>query len=276
MTIIQSVILGVVQGITEFFPISSSGHLIAIRYLFDFKDSLSSKEWLVFDVALHFGTMLAIAIFFFKDFLKMFTQGFNFKNKEGKLSFNNLSSHGKILWYIIAACIPGALAGVLFDDYISGVIRENPVVIATTLIVMGTLLYIADKKAPATEEIEKMTFKKAFFIGVGQMFAIIPGFSRSGTTMTVARILKFKREDSAKFSFLLGAPVMLGATIYSMKDLTPSMLNIQFLIGVFVSFAVGMLAIKTLMYIVKKIGFGVFAIYRFALAIIIIAKIIIR
>ena len=276
MTIIQSIILGIIQGITEFFPISSSAHLIAIRYLFNFGKAMSSKEWMVVDIALHFGTLLAIGIFFFKDFILMFKEGFKFKGSNGKLSFKNLSHEGKILWYIIIASIPGAIAGILLDDYIEGIVRENIIVIACTLTVMGILLYFIDKKCKEKTDIKELTLKQAFLIGVGQAFAIVPGFSRSGTTMTVARATGLKKESAAKFSFLLGAPAILGAAILSLKDLTASMINFPFILGIFVSFLVGMLAIKTLMEIVKKRGFGVFAIYRVVLAIILVITYVIR
>lgn len=276
MTVIQAIILGIVQGITEFFPISSSAHLIAIRYLFNFGTHLTNEQWLVIDIALHFGTLLAIGIFFFKDFIKMFAEGFKFKGEDGKLSFKNLKQEGKILWYIIVASIPGAIAGVLLDDFIEGVVRNNVLIIATTLTVMGIALYFIDKKCKKETTIEKLTLKQAFLIGVGQMFAIIPGFSRSGTTMTVARAMKLERESAAKFSFLLGAPAMLGAAVFSLKHFEMSMLNFEFFLGIAVSFIVGMIAIKTLMNIVKKSGFVVFAIYRVLLAIVLVVTYIVR
>lgn len=276
MTVIQAIILGIVQGITEFFPISSSAHLIVIRYLFNFGTQLSSEQWLVIDIALHFGTLLAIGIFFFKDFINMFVEGFKFKGKEGKLSFKNLKHEGKILWYIIVASIPGALVGLLLDDFIEGKVRGNVLIIAATLAIMGIALYFIDKKCKKETEIGEITLKQALLIGIGQAFAIIPGFSRSGTTMTVARASGLKRESAAKFSFLLGAPAMLGAAVFSLKHFEMSMLNFEFFLGIVVSFLVGMIAIKTLMEIVKKSGFGVFAIYRVLLAIILVVTYIIR
>lgn len=276
MTILQAIILGVVQGITEFFPISSSAHLIVIRYLFNFGSQMTSENWLFIDIALHFGTLLAIGIFFFKDFIKMFTEGFKFKGKDGKLSFKNLKQEGKILWYIIAASIPGALAGVLLDDFIEGKVRGNVLIIAATLTIMGIALYFVDKKCKKETDIEGITLKQALLIGIGQAFAIVPGFSRSGTTMTVARSTGLKREAAAKFSFLLGAPAMLGAAVFSLKHFEVSMLNFEFFLGIAVSFIVGMVAIKTLMEIVKKSGFGVFAIYRVLLAIILVVTYIVR
>ena len=244
MTIIQAIILGIVQGITEFFPISSSAHLIAIRYLFNFGNSMSSEHWLVIDIALHFGTLMAIGIYFFKDFIKMFVEGFKFKGRDGKLSFKNLNHEGKILWYIIAASVPGALAGVLLDDFIEGIVRNNVLIIATTLTIMGIALYFIDKKCKKETTIEKLTLKQAILIGVGQAMAVIPGFSRSGTTMTVARSMGMKRESAAKFSFLLGAPAMLGAAVFSLKHFEMSMLNFEFFLGIAVSFVVGLIAIK--------------------------------
>ncbi len=276
MTILQAIILGIVQGITEFFPISSSAHLIAIRYLFNFGTSMSNEHWLVIDIALHFGTLMAIGIYFFKDFIKMFVEGFKFKGSDGKLSFKNLNHEGKILWYIIAASVPGALAGVLLDDFIEGIVRNNVLIIATTLTIMGIALYFIDKYCKKETTIEKLTLKQAILIGVGQAMAVIPGFSRSGTTMTVARSMGMKRESAAKFSFLLGAPAMLGAAVFSLKHFEMSMLNFEFFLGIAVSFIVGLIAIKTLMEIVRKSGFGVFAIYRVLLAVVLVVTYLVR
>lgn len=270
MTIIQAIILGVVQGITEFFPISSSGHLLAIRYLFNFSEAAISS--LSFDVALHFGTLLAIAIFFFKDFIAMFGDGFKFRDRNGKFSFMNLSWQGKLLWYVIIGCIPAGIAGILFDDVVEEYVRNStymPIIIASTLAIMGVLLWIADKKSKSETNTLKLTMKQAILIGIGQMMAIIPGFSRSGTTMTAARAMKLDRESAARFSFLLGAPAMLGAAVISVKDILDVGIDTSFIIGVVVSFIVGILAIKLLMNIVKKVGFGWFAIYRMLLALVI-------
>ncbi len=137
-------------------------------------------------------------------------------------------------------------------------------------------MYIVDKHSKSESNIENLTLKQAMGVGIGQMFAMIPGFSRSGTTMTAARVMKIDRKSAAKFSFLLGAPVMFGAALLALKDLTLEMINAQFIIGVVVSFVVGMIAIKTLMKIVEKVGFGGFAIYRVLLALVIIVTYIVR
>lgn len=272
MTTLQTIILGIIQGITEFFPISSSGHLIAIRYLFGFGTDMTASAELVFDIALHFGTLLAICIYFFRDFLTMIKEGFNIKQakgEDGKINFKKLKHEGKLLWYIVLACIPAGVLGILFDDIIEDKIRA-PWIVAISLAVMGIIMYVVDKKFKSETTIKKLTLKQAFLIGIGQTFALIPGFSRSGTTMTAARAMKVDRESAAKFSFLLGAPAMLGAALLAATKLTVEMLNMQFFLGIAVSFVVGLLAIKTLMAIVKKIGFEVFAIYRVVLAVIIL------
>ena len=272
MTTLQTIILGIIQGITEFFPISSSGHLIAIRYLFRFGTDMTASAELVFDIALHFGTLLAICIYFFRDFLTMIKEGFNIKQakgEDGKINFKKLKHEGKLLWYIVLACIPAGVLGILFDDIIEDKIRA-PWIVAISLAVMGIIMYVVDKKFKSETTIKKLTLKQAFLIGIGQTFALIPGFSRSGTTMTAARAMKVDRESAAKFSFLLGAPAMLGAALLAATKLTVEMLNMQFFLGIAVSFVVGLLAIKTLMAIVKKIGFEVFAIYRVVLAVIIL------
>ena len=261
MTIIQAIILGIVQGITEFFPISSSAHLIAYRFFMNIKWDEATE--IVIDTALHFGTLLAIGIYFFKDFIKMFMECYKFKSKDGKMSFNNLKQEGKIFWYIVIGSVPAAAIGMLLKK-LTEPIRENVIVIGIALAFMGVLLYIVDKKCKKEVNMENLTLKQAVLIGASQVLAaLIPGFSRSGTTMTVARATKMERESAAKFSFLLGAPAIAGAALLAfIEDFSLAMLNFPFILAVLVSFLVGMIAIKTLMEIVKKIGYEVFAIYR--------------
>ncbi len=196
---ISVIILAIIQGIAEFLPISSSAHLIIFREVFGIgKDVISGDLGLTFDIALHLGTALAIIVFFFKDFLNMAIKGFTKGVKD---------KDGKIMWYLIAATVPAALAGVLFEDVIDNVIREKYYLIAIALIVMGVIIYLVDKKCPRDKEIKDMTLKDALIIGCSQVFALIPGFSRSGTTIAAGRALHLEREDAAKFSFYLSLPV---------------------------------------------------------------------
>ncbi len=275
MTIIQAIILGIVQGITEFFPISSSAHLIAYRFFMNIEWDKALET--VVDTALHFGTLLAIGIYFFKDFIKMFMECYKFKGKDGKYAFSNLKQEGKIFWFIVIGSVPAAIIGLLFKK-LTEPIRENIIVIGIALAVMGVILYIVDKKCKKETTMETLTLKQAVLIGSSQVLAaLIPGFSRSGTTMTVARVTKMERESAAKFSFLLGAPAIAGAALLAfIEDFSLAMLNFPFVLAVLVSFVVGMIAIKTLMEIVKKIGYEVFAIYRVLLGVALIVTYIVR
>lgn len=259
------ILLGIIQGIAEFLPISSSAHLIIFRDLFGIGSSISTDITLAFDVALHLGTLLAIIVFFFKDFFNMVIKGFTKgpKDKEGKL-----------MWMIIVATIPAAIAGVLFEEPIENIIRSNYIVIALALIIMGVLIYLADKYFQKKKNISDMTYKDALIIGCSQVFALIPGFSRSGTTIASARTRKLNREDSAKFSFYLSAPVVLGAVVLTLlKKETLSIIaaNLSiFVIGILTSFIVGLLCISFLLKYLRKNDFKLFMWYRIVLGIIVI------
>ncbi len=257
------IILGFIQGIAEFLPISSSAHLIIFRDLFGIGANIGNDIAMSFDIALHFGTLLAIGIFFFKDFVRMIKKGFTKGIHDDE---------GKIMWYIIVATIPAAIMGVLFEDVIENAIRSNFILIALALIVMGIVIYVVDKHFKAKKEIKDLTLKDAFLIGCSQVFALIPGFSRSGTTIAAGRCLELKREDAAKFSFFLSAPVVLGAVILDLKDSYASILdNLSiFGVGILVSFVVGILCIKYLMKYLKKHDFNIFMWYRLALGILVI------
>ncbi len=244
---IQSLILGIVQGLTELLPISSSAHLNLIPWIFNWNELSDS-----FDVALHFGTLLAIGLFFFKDWIELIKGGFNLAVKKKK------STEGKMFWYIVLATIPGGIIGFLLDHFLEDTLK-HPLIIATALIVMGILLYIADKNCKSKISYEKMGLKETFLIGVSQALAFIPGVSRSGATMTTGRLLKIDRESVAKYSFMLSAPIVLAATIFKLSSFT---LNLQFFIGVLASFLVGIAVIKFLMQYLKKGSFKIFAIYR--------------
>ena len=258
-------ILGVIQGIAEFLPISSSAHLIIFRDLFGIARNMPKELDLTFDIALHLGTLLAILVFFYKDFLNMIIKGFTKGVKD---------KDGKILWYLVVATIPAAIVGVLFEDVIENFVRTNYFLIATALIIMGVIIYLVDKNCKQVKKIENITLKEAFLIGCSQVFALIPGFSRSGTTIAAARGLKIDRTSAAKFSFFLSAPVVAGAVCLELikKDtwiLIGSNLSI-FLLGITVSFITGLICIKYLLKYLKKHDFKVFMWYRIILAIIVI------
>ena len=263
MTIIQSLILGVIQGLTELLPISSSAHLAIIPWMFGWTNSeIFNIDFEAFDVALHFGTLLAIGIFFFKDWIQLIKGGYKQVVKKEK------SFEGKMFWYIVIATIPGGIIGFVLDKFV-GNILETPIIIALALIVMGIILYVVDKKSKSNTEYEEMTFKQTFLIGLSQCLAFIPGVSRSGITMTTGRMMGIKREAVAKYSFLLSAPIVLAATVLKFKDFV---FSIPFFIGIIASFVVGIFVIKFLLEYLKKGSFKVFAIYRIIFGIIIILR----
>lgn len=260
MTIIQAIILGIVQGLTELLPISSSAHLNIIPWLFNWSIPES------FDVALHLGTLLAITIFFFKDWLLLVKGGYEQVVKKKK------STEGKLFWFIVAVTIPTGILSLVLDK-VSDMICEKfgieMILIAVALIVLGIVLYIVDKKSKSEVSLEKMTFKQSFLIGLSQAIAAaFPGTSRSGITMTVARALKLDRESAAKYSFLLSTPIILAAVLVSIKDFE---FTLAFIMGVLASFLTGILVIKFLMDYLKKGSFKGFAIYRVIIGIAIIA-----
>ena len=259
MTIYQAIILGVVQGLTELLPVSSSAHLNLIPWIFGWSMPES------FDVALHLGTLLAITIFFFKDWINLIKGGYKQVVKKEK------STEGKMFWYIVIATIPTGILSLILDKF-SGFICEKfgieMILIAIALIVMGIVLYIVDKKSASETNYENITFKQSLLISLSQAIAAaFPGVSRSGITMTVARALKIDRESAAKFSFLLSTPIIAAAVVFSITDFQ---FTLAFLLGVLASFIVGIFVIKFLLEYLKKGSFKVFAIYRILLGIIII------
>jgi len=262
--ILQSIILGIVQGIGEFLPISSSAHLVLVPYLFDFPE-----HTLAFDVALHFGTLIAVLTVFWKDWLTLAKGVFN-KIIHKKDSFEN-----KMFWYLVIATIPGALIGKLLEDYIENVFRKLPILIAIALAVMGILIYIGDKWAEKhyknQTEYKDLTLKQTFLIGLSQALAIFPGFSRSGTTMLTGRLLGASREAVAKFSFMLSTPIIFGATLLKFTDMV-AQFNINLVVGIVTAAIFGIISIKFLLNYIKKNDFAVFAYYRLIFALIIIIK----
>lgn len=265
MEVYQAIILGIVQGLTELLPISSSAHLKLIPWIFGWEMPDS------FDVALHLGTLLAITLFFFKDWLDLLKGGYEQVVKKKK------STEGKIFWYIVAVTIPTGIVSLVLDKF-SGYLFERfgieNILIAIALIVLGIILYVVDKKAPSKVKYEDITFKQSFLIGLSQAIAAaFPGTSRSGITMTVARALKVDRESAAKYSFLLSTPIILAAVLVSIKDFE---LSLAFFTGVLFSFLVGIIVIKYLLNYLKKGSFKGFAIYRVILGIVIIIMTCIR
>lgn len=264
MTIFRAIVLGIIQGIAEFLPISSSAHLIIFPYLFSWEES-----GLAFDVALHFGTMMAVLVLFFKDWWNLFIGALK------DIKTKKKSTNGKMFWHLVIATIPAGIAGLLLDDFIEDVVRGKLWIIALCLAIMGLLIFIGDKWASKhyrkETKFEDMTLKQVIIVGISQAFAVIPGFSRSGTTILAGRLQGISKEAITKFTFLLSVPVICGATILKVTDLV---LTKEVIIGIVTSFATGVLAIKFLLNYIKKHDFSVFAFYRVLLGIVVLVKLI--
>lgn len=257
MTIFQAIFLGIVQGLTELLPISSSAHLNILPWLFNWENIPAS-----FDVALHAGTLLAIGIFFFKDWINLLVGAYKQTIKKEK------NRDGTMFWYIVLATIPGGIIGFILDKYCEEILTK-PLIIAIALIVMGIILFFVDKNNKSETDYDNLNLKQTFIIGVSQALAFIPGVSRSGITMTTARSMGIKREAAAKYSFMLSAPIVLAATVLKITEFE---FTIPFFAGVFASFIVGLFVIKFLMNYLQKGSFKVFAIYRVIFGVIIILK----
>jgi undecaprenyl-diphosphatase len=249
MSIFEAIILGLVQGLTEFIPVSSSGHLLIVHEIFG-----SSDNSLAFDVALHVGTLAALLVYFRDDLLRL-AKNLAKDNADGKLA--------KLL---IVATIPAAAAGLLLADYIDDNLR-NPTVVAITLTSVGVLMLIAESKYKQPTS-KAVSTKQGMTVGFMQMLALIPGVSRSGITMTSGMFAGMTRLDAARFSFLLAIPIIAGSAAgVLLKDGGDiSTESWQLAVGVVTAFISGLIAIKFLLGIIGKSGLKPFAYYRIALA----------
>lgn len=254
MSIIEAIVLGLVQGLTEFIPVSSSGHLIIAHELFGTTDST-----LVFDVALHIGTLLALMIFFWKDILGLMKNVFA-KNTQGKLSR-----------IIIVGTIPAGLIGYLFSDWIDDNLRK-PITVVITMIIMGLLMLAVEKYSSKKRTVSSVTMQDGVKIGCAQALALIPGVSRSGATITAGMIQGLKRADSARLSFLMAIPITAGAIAGSLLGAEQGELSGQtniFAIGILMALVSGLFAIRFLLRFLSNNSLSVFAYYRIALAVIV-------
>ncbi len=252
MSIIEAIILGLVQGLTEFIPVSSSGHLLLVHEMLG-----TSDNNLAFDVALHVGTLVALLVYFRKDLISLARELFK-KSEEGKLRR-----------LLLLATIPAAVAGLLFSGFIEDTLRST-VVVAMSLIVVGILMLLADiygrdKNNPV------VTKEQGLKVGFAQVLALIPGVSRSGITMTAGLFSGMSRLQAARFSFLLAIPIIAGSAMGilvkgGLSDTETSVL----IVGILVAFMSGLLAIKFMLMVIAKVGLKPFAYYRIALGIIVL------
>lgn len=267
MNLSHAAVLGALQGFAEVLPISSSAHLILVPWLLKWPES-----GLTFDVALHLGTFLALALYFWRDIIELAASFFE------ALASRSLSTPARRLpFLIIAATVPAAVVGKLFEHSIEARFRSNPLLIAGFLIVFGLLLGMADLLGRKRRSMGEMAAPNAMLVGLFQCLALLPGVSRSGITITAALMLGFSREAAARFSFLLSLPIVAGAALlkclHLFKQGIPAGEGLPMLIGIIVSAVTGYISVAFLLRLVQRRSLGIFVWYRLAAGLAVVAAI---
>ncbi|MFW2333249.1 undecaprenyl-diphosphate phosphatase [Ilumatobacter sp.] len=267
MSVLQAIVLGLIQGFSEFLPISSSGHLVLARWFFGWEEQPADIDK-AFDVALHFGTFVAVVLYFRHDLVRYVREGV-------RLIWNRekpIDPDGRIAWLLVVATIPAAVVGALFEDVIDERLG-TPTIIGISLIVFGLLLWWADRstgRRPLTD----LRTRDALIVGGAQALALNPGTSRSGITMTAGRMIGFDREATVRLSFLMSLPVIAGAVVFKVGGLfvdgVPDGLLTPMIVGVITSFLAGWVAIWGTLQIVRTRSFTPFVVYRVALGVLVL------
>lgn len=263
MTLFQAIVLGLVQGLAELLPISSSAHLALTPYFFGWTD-----PGLAFDVALHAGTLLALSWYFRDEWRRMFVSAWRISRTRRVDSIDD-----RLLVYLIVATIPAAIAGLLLDDYAETVFRA-PAIMGTTLIVMGIVLWAVDRWSARVRVLHEVRMSDAIIVGLAQVLALVPGVSRSGSTITAGRLLQLDRPTAARFSFLMSMPITLAAVVLKAPEaIRTEGFSLPLLAGVLAAAVSSWLAITVLLRYISRHSFGVFAVYRLILGIVVFATI---
>lgn len=261
MTVFQAIVLGVLQGLAEFLPISSSAHLALAPWVFGWQD-----PGLAFDVALHLGTLVAVLWYFRRDWVALIASALQIARRRRV----ETPQEWRVV-FLIVGTIPGAVAGLLLEDAAETRLR-SPALIAAMLMIMGVVLWAADRYASADKPLNSMRWRDALVIGVSQAFALVPGVSRSGATMSAARVLRFDRQSAAVFSFLLSMPITAAASIVKVPDaIAAGGYSAALITGVLAAALSSWLAIAVLLRYLARHSFGIFAVYRLLLGAAILA-----
>jgi undecaprenyl-diphosphatase len=261
--LLQALIMGIVQGLTEFLPVSSSGHLILVPYLFGWDDAFITS--LAFSVMLHLGTLIALLVYFRADWLRIIPAGF--------AALRHRSFAGdpdrKLAWLLVAATIPAAVVGFLFSDIFETTIRE-PALVVVTLVIGGVILFVADAVGPETRRVDDVTFPIATGIGAAQALALIPGISRSGISISAGRFAGLDRPSAARFAFLMATPITAGAIVFEARKLLTGEAGVEvevgaLVVGLVASMIAGFAAIHFMLRYLRTRSLRIFVGYRFAL-----------
>lgn len=264
MPIIHAIVLGLVQGLSEFLPISSSGHLLLVPWMFGWNDFDNVSIEKAFDVALHLGTLVAVVGYFWRDLVVYVREGVRLVVRREK----PVNAEGRLAWLLVLSSVPAAIAGAVGEKFIDEKLG-TPGLIALSLVVFGVLLLWADRRQ-GTRTLSDYTTADAVKVGLAQVIALNPGTSRSGITMTAARLLGFDRDSAARASFLMAIPVTAGAVAFKLLKLAsdgiPDGLGTAMVVGIITSALSGWLAVWGLLKLVRSRTFAPFVFYRFALA----------
>jgi undecaprenyl-diphosphatase len=265
ITLFQAIVLGAVQGLSEFLPISSSGHLILVPWLLGWPE-----QGLTFDLALHLGTSAALLAYFWRDWVNLIRAVIL-----GLTDAKARASHEWTLaWLIVIGCIPAGIIGVLFEDFVENTLRGHPLLIGILLVLFGALLYLADRLGTHRRPLGQVSLIDAIVIGCAQVLALSPGVSRSGITMTAGLFRGLDRPAAARFSFLLSAPITIGAAVFKLKDLVKAPPAggeaMAFIAGIVVSAIVGALAIGFMLRYIQRQSVAVFFWYRLVAGLVVI------
>ncbi len=260
----QALVMGIVQGLTEFLPVSSSAHLIIVPFLFGWDDTFIDS--LEFGVMLHLGTLAALLIYYGRDWLRIVPAGFATIRDR---SFRD-DPDRRLAWLIVAATIPAAIAGAVFNDVIETSFRGIGLV-AVTLVVGAVILWLADRWGGTSRHMEQITFPIATGIGVAQVLSLVPGISRSGVSISAGRLAGLDRSSAARFSFLMATPITAGAIIFEARQLITGEASVTIaagplIVGLIASFVSGLIAIRFLMEYVRTRSLDIFVVYRLGLA----------
>ncbi len=269
MSLIEAIFLGIVQGLTEFLPISSTGHLTIAGKLMGLISDENPEHWTAFIAVIQLGTLLAILIYFWNDLWSILIN-FLHENLKAKKKFSNQSIDSRMGWYIIIGSIPVVIIGLGFKDIIEGALTKNLYVIASSLIVLAIILALAEKVGNFKKEMKDLTWKDALIVGFAQSLALIPGSSRSGTTITAGLFVGLKRETAARFSFLLSVPAILGSGLlefYESLNFIDFDGFINLVVATIAAAISGYLTIEFLLRFLRKNTTFIFIYYRIAIGI---------
>ena len=271
MNLLEAIILGIVQGLTEFLPISSTGHLTLAGKFMNLISSEHPEQWTAFIAVIQLGTMLAVLVYFWKDLISIIKDFIN-DNIIKRISYSNQQVNSKLGWLIIIGTIPVVIIGLTFKDVIEGALTKNLYIIAASLIVLALILALAEKTAKFKKNLENVTILDSIIIGVAQALSLIPGSSRSGTTITAGLFVGLNREAAARFSFLLSIPAVLASGVlqlYEAVEFLDKAMAVNIIVATIVSGISGYLAIDFLLKFLKKNSTFLFIYYRIGLGIII-------